>query len=448
MVRKSVVLRLLALLAVVALAASCGGAAEEPEEPQAEEADPGDDAAEEDPPEEETEDVEDTEDTEETAGGGDGTLRLGYLLPETGQLAFLGPQMIAAVELAVADLNEAGGVLGADVELESADEAGDSAVASEAVDRLLGDNVDAVIGAAASGMSLAVIDQIIGQERVQCSPSNTSPTFTDYDDNGYYFRTAPTDTLQAPVLAETIVGDGHADVVIMARSDDYGQGLADVTEEEIVNSGGTVPEKIIYDPEAQTFDAEVEQAIGPDPDAIAIIGFDESRQILQGLIEAGYGPGDFPLYGGESLRAEDLPEGVDPENPNVLDGLVGTAPLSRADEDFVERLESENPDLTDLLFAGESYDCVVAVALAAVAADSDDPADFADEIVGVTRDGTACESFEECVELLEGGEDIDYDGVSGPLDFTDAGEPSLGVYEVWAFEDGEIVTLDEVESTL
>lgn len=398
--------------------------------------------------------VDDTEDPADPADPdvpdverGDGTLVLGYILPETGALQFLGPPMIAGTELAVSEINAAGGVLGNDVELLTGDEAGDSAVASEAAQTHLANGVDAVIGAAASGMSLAIIDAITGSQVVQCSPSNTSPTFSDYDDGGYYFRTAPTDVLQGPVLAETIVGDGHTQVAVLARADDYGQGLADSTGQALEEQGGEVVAEILYDPEGATFDAEVSQVVDADPDAVVIIGFEESAQILQGLIEQGMGPGDFPVYGGESLRSTELPAQVDPGDPAVLDGLKGTAPTSDADPEFIERLQ-EFRDVPDTLFAAEAYDCVVIVALAAVAAGSDDPSVFVDEMVAVTRDGTACEGFEECVALLEEGEDISYRSVSGFDELTDVGEPSRGLYEVWEFVGEEIETLDEIESSL
>lgn len=378
---------------------------------------------------------------------GDGVLTLGYILPETGALQFLGPPMIAATEMAVSEINEAGGVLGTDVVLLPGDEAGDTAVASETAQQHLADGVDAVIGAAASGMSLAIIDAITGAGVVQCSPSNTSPTFTDYDDGGYYFRTAPTDVLQGPVLAETVVGDGHTQVAVMARSDDYGQGLADSTSEALAEQGAEVVAEILYDPEASTFDAEVNQVVEAEPDAVVIIGFDESAQILQGLIEQGLGPGDFPVYGSESLRSTELPAQVDPNDPAVLDGLKGTAPTSDADPQFVDRL-LEFRDIPDTLFAAESYDCVTIIALAAVAAGSDDPSVFVDEMVDVTRGGTTCEGYEECVALLGEGEDIAYRGASGIGELTDVGEPGRGLYEVWEFVDEEIQTLDEIESTL
>ncbi|HVM00915.1 MAG TPA: ABC transporter substrate-binding protein [Egibacteraceae bacterium] len=390
----------------------------------------------------------DTETDDTTVGdGGDGTLLLGYVLPETGDLQFLGPPMIAGTEMAVADINAAGGVLGRDVELLTGDEAGDTAVASEAAQQHLASGVDAVIGAAASAMTLAIIDAITGAEVVQCSPSNTTPTLTAYDDGGYFFRTAPTDVLQGPVLAETIVADGHTRVALLARSDDYGQGLAESTSEALAEQGAEVVAEVIYDPGATTFDPEVGEALAPDPDAVVIIGFEESAQILQVLIEQGRGPGDFPVYGGESLRSTDLPAKVDPNDPEVLSGLKGTAPTSDAEQEFIDRLRTFR-DVPDTLFAAESYDCVIIVALAAQAAGTDDPSVFVDEMVAVTRDGTSCASFEECAALLEEGEDIAYAGVSGMGELNDAGEPSRGLYEVWEFVGAEIETLDEIESRL
>ena len=59
---------------------------------------------------------------------------------------------------------------------------------------------------------------------------------------------------------------------------------------------------------------------------------------------------------------------------------------------------------------------------------------WANEIIGVTSGGTKCSTFSECYELVQAGEDIDYDGASGPLEFTDVGEPSGGVYDVYQYD--------------
>ncbi|HYH31287.1 MAG TPA: ABC transporter substrate-binding protein [Pseudonocardia sp.] len=381
---------------------------------------------------------------------GDGTLKLGYVLPQTGQLAFLGPPQIQAARYAVSQINEAGGVLGQQVpELVAGDEADQAAVAQQSADRVLAAGVDAIIGAAASGRSLDIIDRITGARVVQCSGSNTAPTFTDYDDGGFYFRTAPSDALQGPVLAETIIADGYANVAIVARADDYGVGLAEATATALEEAGATVALNESYDPNAQNFDALVQQVQGAQPDAVVVIAFEEGTQILQGLIEAGLGPDAVGVYGADGLRSEELPSLVAPNDPSVLAGMKGTAPASAANEQFLTGLREFAPDLVETQFAPQVYDCVNIIALAAEVAGSDAPTAFAGEIVGVTRDGTKCTSYAECQPLIADGQDIDYDGVSGPLDFVPAGEPGTASIEVYGFnEQGQLQTLDTVQTQL
>ncbi len=377
-----------------------------------------------------------------------GVLELGYILPETGQLAFLAPPMIGGVEYALSLINEAGGVLGSEVTISTGDEAGDTAIASQSAARLLGEGVDAIIGAASSGMSLSFIDAVTGAGVVQCSPSNTSATFTNYDDGGYYFRTAPTDALQGPVLAEAIVNDGHTNVVILTRSDDYGQGLLNSAQAALEEQGATVT-GITYDQEAQTFSAEVEQALNASPDAVVLISFDEGASILKEMIEAGAGPADIAIYGADGMASNTLWEKVDPANPAVLEGMKGTRPAGEADPNFIADLKAFKPDLEDTLFGAEAYDCVNIIALAAVAAGTDAGPAFRDAVNDVTKGGTQCSSFKECADLLAAGEDIDYEGASGSLDFTDAGEPGVGFYDVWEIDaEGEIQVLENVRFAL
>jgi len=390
----------------------------------------------------------DTDATEDpTTVEGDGQLKFGYILPETGPLAFLGPPQIKALEFAISKINAAGGVLDNDVTLTGGDEAGDTAVAATSADQVLSEGVDAIIGAASSGMSLAIIDKVTQAEVVQCSGSNTSPTFTNYADGGYYFRTAPTDALQGPVLAETIAGDDHTKVALMGRGDDYGKGLVTATKNALEEQGAEVVAEVIYDPEGASYDSEVEQVIAAAPDAVAVIAFDEGSQIIKSLIEGGISADK--IYGADGVRSNDLANKVDPNNAAVLDGMKGTAPDPGADPDFLAELQEFAPDLTETTFAAQVYDCAVIIALAAVAAGTDNAASFKDEIVGVTREGTKCTSYEECKALLEDGEDIDYDGASGAIEFTEAGEPEVGTYEVWKINaEGKIDSVDTVESRL
>jgi ABC-type branched-subunit amino acid transport system substrate-binding protein len=230
------------------------------------------------------------------AAGGNATgepLVIGYLLPETGNLAFLGPPEVAGFNLAIADINAAGGVLGAPVRAEGGD-SGDTSTdtATQTVDRLLQAGVNAIVGAASSGVSQTVIDTITGAGVMQISPANTSDIFTTYNDNGLYFRTAPPDLLQARALSDLILEEGNNTVGILALNDPYGTGLAENTQANLVEGGLSEDdiETIIYDPQAANFDSEVQQMVELNPDAIVVIGFEESSKIIQGLNAQGIGP--------------------------------------------------------------------------------------------------------------------------------------------------------------
>ena len=220
-------------------------------------------------------------------------LRIGTLLPLTGNLAFLGPPEVAGAKLAVEDINEAGGVLGQPVEIVEGD-SGDTSTdtASQTVDRLLQAGVNVIVGAASSGVSLTVIDAITGAGVMQFSPANTSDEFTTYDDSDLYFRTAPPDTLQARALADLIIADGNNSVGILALNDPYGTGLAENTLNNLVESGLSEDDirSITYDPQAANFDSEVQEMVDFDPDAIIVIGFEESARIIEGLNAQGIGP--------------------------------------------------------------------------------------------------------------------------------------------------------------
>ncbi|NLV78133.1 MAG: ABC transporter substrate-binding protein [Rhodococcus sp.] len=358
-----------------------------------------------------------------------GALTIGTLLPETGSLAFLGPPEIAAVQLAVDDVNAGGGVLEQPVTLITGD-SGDTTTdtANTTVDRELASGADVIVGAASSSVSLKVIDKIVSAGVVMFSPANTSDQFICYADNGLYFRTAPTDVLQAQALSQLIAGAGAQRVSILALNDPYGTGLASNAVKNLVDAG--IPEdqiqKIIYDPNAQSFNAEVDQVKNFAPDAVAVIGFEESAKIITRMHEVGIGPSDgMPVFGVDGNMGNALGENV---AAGLLDTMSGTTPLTDTGEEFRARLLVVDPNLIDSNYSGEAYDAVIISALAAEQAGSTAGVDIAANINSVTKDGTKCTSFVECLDLLRAGEDIDYDGVTGELSFGDAGEPGVGSY--------------------
>ena len=369
------------------------------------------------------------------ATGSDGVLRLGGILPETGNLAFLGPPEFAGVEAAIADVNAAGGVLGNDIEWLPGDSGDNGEVANATVDRLLAEDVDAFIGAASSGVSLTVIDKITQAGKVHFSPANTSPTFTNYDDNGLYFRTAPSDVVQGAALADIMIADGAASATFLVLNDAYGTGLLEFTQGPFEAQGGITDLAEIYDPKAENFDDVVGKAIDAGSDAIVIIGFDETSKILTGLIENGAGPADKLIYGTDGNMGNALASAFD--DPTVLAGMRGTLPGVDVDgqlADFRDQLLAVDPSLQDFSYAAESYDTVIILALAATVAGSDDGVAVGAAINDVTRGGEKCTTFADCLVLAEAGTDLDYDGVSGPLEFRDEGEPTQASILILEFD--------------
>ncbi|HEX6418332.1 MAG TPA: ABC transporter substrate-binding protein, partial [Acidimicrobiales bacterium] len=208
-------------------------------------------------------------------GESDGVLTVGGLLPQTGDLSFLGPPMEAGAQMAVDDVNAAGGVLGQDIVFTPGDSGdADPDVGNPTTDSHLSAGADVILGAAASGISLNVIDKVTGACAILFSPANTSPQFTDYEDDDLYFRTAPSDILQGQVLADLMIDDGVATAAILARQDSYGEGLLEFTQIPFEDQGGEVVLDQVYDPEASSFEAEVDAVISEDPDALVMIGFD------------------------------------------------------------------------------------------------------------------------------------------------------------------------------
>ena len=164
----------------------------------------------------------------EEAVVGDLTLKIGTALPQTGNLAFLGPPEEAGVALAIKDVNEAAAGITVEVEWGDSGDTDNKAYETE-IPRLLNAGVSAILGAASSGTSLQFIDQVIAADVIQFSPANTSAAFTTYEDNGLYWRTAPSDVLQGEVLGNWIAEDGHQNIAMLVLNDSYGTGLAQFT---------------------------------------------------------------------------------------------------------------------------------------------------------------------------------------------------------------------------
>ncbi|MDH3293695.1 MAG: ABC transporter substrate-binding protein [Acidimicrobiia bacterium] len=391
---------------------------------------PTEDTAEE--PEEAVDEPMEEEDEGPAAGSSvDGVLTVGSIIPLTGDLAFLAPPEVAGLRLAEEDINAAGGVLGNPIVTIEGD-SGDTNVdiANPSVDAQLAEGADVIVGAASSAVSKLVIDKITGAGVIQFSMANTSPDFTTYNDNGLYFRTAPSDLLQGRVLANVVAADGAQSVSIIYRQESYGEGLAVAIRDNFEASGGTVDEFLPYAVDTENFDPEVDKLVAAGSDAIVVIAFQEAANIITTMHERGIGPVDKPVYGVDGFIGGIAAEMAD---PSILAGLQGTEPsvdLSTITA-FTDRFEAAYGEAVEVFaYGAETYDAVVIVALAAEAAGTDDPIQIAAQINDITRGGEKCTDFASCRDIIAAGGDPDYDGIGGPYEFVDAGEPAAASFRI------------------
>lgn len=353
---------------------------------------------------------------------GDGVLTIGSFLPQTGDLAYLGPPEFAGVKLAVKEINDAGGVLGKPVK-EVLGDSGDLTpdIGAEQVDKLLNAGSDVILGAASSSVSLSVIDKVIGADDVMFSPANTSPAFDTYDDKDLYFRTSPSDVFQGEVLANLMVEDNLNNVAIMARQDSYGEGLSKRLKQVLEDKGATVAAYELYSADATNYTAEVNKIAASKPDSLALIGFEETTKIVPQLIAKKVGPQDIPTYFVDGNTANYSKESFD------LEGTKATFPAAaEVPVEFNKKLDAiwAPEKLADYTYGAQSYDATMLIALAAEAAGDDAGLALSKEIINVSKDGTACTTYAECDKLLKDGEDIDFNGISGPVDLNDTGSVS------------------------
>jgi ABC-type branched-subunit amino acid transport system substrate-binding protein len=362
------------------------------------------------------------------AGERDLTLKVGTILPQSGTLAFLGPPEEAGVALGAQEVNEADSGISMEVIYrDSGDTTTD--IATVSVTDLLSQDVSAIIGAASSGVSFTVIDQIAAAGVVQFSPANTSPDFTDYEDEGLYFRTAPSDLLQGEVLGNLIAEDGASTLGLLVLNDPYGTGLAAATKESFEAAGGEVVAEELFNTGDSNFDAQLSAINAANPDAVAVITFDEAKVVVPALVGSGY-PGDqlYFVDGNLSDYSADFA-------PGLVAGAKGTLPGPVLEDDFRARMDATDPNLADYSYGPESYDAAVLIALAAYAANSTDGTEIAKylrQVSGGSGDGEKVTDLAEAFSLLAEGQQIDWDGPSGPITLDENGDPTeatIGIYQ-------------------
>jgi branched-chain amino acid transport system substrate-binding protein len=377
---------------------------------------------------------------------GDGTLVLGQLAPQTGPLTSISESLIAPVQIALGEVNAAGGFNSHAVGHVLADDGSgtDPETATASFDKLVGeDRADAVIGPSASGTALDLLDDIRGSGPLMCSGSNSAPELTGADSGGSYFRTAPPDRLQAIALARLTAGDGRRRPAVVVRDDAYGEAFARGLVPELRRVDARLAGPVIrYDPASPELDDVARRVARMKPDSvIAVALVADGARLVRALGAAGVGPGQVPLYAPDGLQDPALRDQVDPANPAALQGIRGTAPAANpvpGDTPFATAMRRAG---AEPIFSAYYYDCAILTALAAVQAKSDDPAKMRRAFARSVRGRNDCTTYVACLQLLTAGETIHYRGASSRFDRWRGNEPGEGVYDRWAYgTDGRAVT--------
>jgi neutral amino acid transport system substrate-binding protein len=395
------------------------------------------------------------------AGESPKALKIGSLLPATGDLAALGSPMIASVPLLVNTVNKCGGVNGAPVELvKNVDDQTKEEVGTEGMNRLASvEKVAGVVGSFSSGVSSAAMTVASRNQIMVISPGSTNPKFTARaakgDFKGFWARTAPSDTYQAPALAKLAFDKGLRKVAMLSINNDYGVGF----EAEFIKAfkalGGTITNEsspVRYDPKATTFRTEVEQTLKDKPDAVAAIMYGETGSaVLKAAYESGLAKG-IPFLLTDGMYAGDLAKKVGNSNDGkfIAAGVLGTIPGSNGSAlaDFTKVWEGELKKSVEA-YAPHSWDAAALLVLAAQAAKQNTGVGIQSKVTEVANaPGVEVSNVCDALKLLQEGKDINYQGASGNVDI-DANGDVIGSYDIWTIkEDGTIATIGNLKPEL
>ncbi|MFD1645494.1 ABC transporter substrate-binding protein [Haloarchaeobius litoreus] len=394
------------------------------------------------------------DDTDDDDGGGGGggssePIQVGTAIPFSGDLSDFGEPMLNAMQMAVEDINAAGGPLGREVEILDEDTGTDSTQGVNAANKLVEtDGVSGLIGAVSSGVTISIAQSVtIPNEVLHITSASSSPSISTLDDDDYVFRTRTNDRFVAKVMARIIQNQGADSAAVIYVNNDFGQALADTFESSFE---GTTTATVGYTSGQTSYEQILSEAFSDDPEFIAFAGYPESgTTMLSQWNEGGYG-GNWVLH--TSMLSEDVISNV---GADVIDGMYGVRtrpPTGDATESFVSDYESAYPD-ADVFspYSWNSYDALVSYCLAVHAAGTTDSSAVKEEMRTVSNppgDTYSYTEFGDAVSALDDGGQVDYSGPSGNVNYDDNGDVAsdMVVVEVvdGSFEDQEVIPADEL----
>ncbi|MFQ6756684.1 ABC transporter substrate-binding protein [Cereibacter sphaeroides] len=368
-------------------------------------------------------------------------VKLGIILGFTGPLESITPNMASGAELAVNEVNEAGTLLeGSKVTVVRADSTCvDAAAATAAAERLVtSDKVQGIMGADCSGVTGAVLQNVARPNGVvMISPSATSPALSEAEDDGLFFRTAPSDARQGEVIAEILKERDIGSVAITYTNNDYGKGLADSIQQAFEKAGGKVTISAAHEDGKADYSAEVAALAAAGGDMLVVAGYVD--QGGKGVIQAALDTGAFETFFlPDGMYGEALVEAIG----SPLDGSFGTVPGTDSEgaTKILDMAKEAGFDGTSS-YVGESYDAASLILLAMQAAGSAAPADYKskiEEVANAPGEKIYPGDLAKAIELLKAGTDIDYVGATN-VELIGPGE-SAGSFREYTVKDGKFET--------
>lgn len=388
--------------------------------------------------------------TTEESGGGESSYTIGMVDSLTGSLAPYGERNTRGRELALAAINDVGiGSEGGSLRISVEDDESTNQGGVNGAQKLVNqDGVPLLIGSVGSGVSIAIHDSVTNDAGVvQISQNSTSPELTSRPD---LLRMSPSGAAKGQALANLVNDDGHDTVAVTWINNDYGTGLSDVFAETFESDlGGTVAYNEPHDQGQSSYSGILTEMASTDASAWVFITYaNEYTVMVNEGFDQGYNTA-VDYYGAESTVADSIIENTPAGSMDGMKGITESAPQDQENyQNFVSAFE-ENYDATPTVWSAYAYDAVTVAALAIEAADEFSGEALASVVRDVTRpEGEEVFTFEEAAAVLRDGgspSDINYQGVSGPVDLDENGDPP-GYYQIYSVQDHEYVFGDYITS--
>lgn len=376
------------------------------------------------------------------AGGHAKEVKLGIIFGFTGPIESLTPPMAAAAELAMKEATDSGLLLDAAkvTPIRADSTCIDSGAATAAAERLItSDGVNGIVGGDCSGVTGAILSNVaLPNGMVMISPSATSPALSTAEDNGLFFRTAPSDARQGVVMTEVLMEQGVKEVALTYTNNDYGKGLADSFQSAFEAAGGTVTISAAHEDGKADYSAEVGALAAAGGEKLVIAGYVD--QGGSGVMRAALDSGAF-----DSFHFPDGMYGAKLETDfgSEIDGSTGQLPgTDSPGADTMRAMGEANGFDGTSSFVGESYDSAALIMLAMQAANSSAPGDYAGKVMDVANapgEKIYPGELAKALQILKDGGDVDYVGATA-VELIGPGE-SAGNYRQYEIKDGKITTV-------